>query len=77
MSLERLNITIPYSKKQNMYKLDIQSITDMSLPELETLCTSIGEPGYRAKQIFSWVYDKGATTFDEMSNLPKDFRKQL
>ncbi|MBU6391872.1 MAG: 23S rRNA (adenine(2503)-C(2))-methyltransferase RlmN, partial [Planctomycetes bacterium] len=39
--------------------------------------TSIGEPSYRAKQILSWVYDKGATTFDEMSNLPKNFRKQL
>jgi len=60
-----------------MYKTEIQSITDMSLSELEALCVSIGEPVYRAKQILSWVYDKGATTFEEMSNLPKNIRKQL
>ncbi|MDE2217029.1 MAG: 23S rRNA (adenine(2503)-C(2))-methyltransferase RlmN [Planctomycetota bacterium] len=60
-----------------MSKTQISSITDMSLSELEAFCTSIGEPSYRAKQILSWVYDKGATTFDEMSNLPKNFRKQL
>ncbi|MBE7446777.1 MAG: hypothetical protein HS132_16725 [Planctomycetia bacterium] len=35
------------------------------------------EPVYRAKQILSWVYDKGATTFDQMSNLSKDFRCRL
>ena len=60
-----------------MYKTEIRSITGMSLSELEAICTSIGEPAYRAKQILSWIYDKGATTFDEMSNLSKDFRKQL
>lgn len=60
-----------------MNKTEILSITDMSLPELEALCTSMGEPTYRAKQILSWVYDKGATTFDQMTNLPKNFQKQL
>lgn len=60
-----------------MNKTEILSITDMSLPELEALCTSMGEPTYRAKQILSWVYDKGATTFGQMSNLPKNFQKQL
>jgi len=57
--------------------MEIQSITGMSLPELEALCVSIGEPVYRAKQILSWIYEKGATAFDEMSNLSKNFRKQL
>src|SRR3989304_2022740 len=60
-----------------MYKMEIQSITDMSLSELEALCTSIEEPAYRAKQILSWVYNKGATTFAEMSDLPRNFRKQF
>lgn len=58
-----------------MNKTEILSITDMSLPELEALCTSMGEPTYRAKQILSWVYDKGATTFGQMTNLPKKFSK--
>lgn len=56
---------------------EILSITNMSLPELEALCTSMGKPTYRAKQILSWVYDKGITTFDQASNLPKDFRRQF
>ena len=37
----------------------------------------MGETVYRAKQILSWVYEKGATAFDQMSDLPKDFRRQL
>ncbi|MEK6559574.1 MAG: hypothetical protein AABZ43_05460, partial [Planctomycetota bacterium] len=60
-----------------MREKQIQSITGMSLSELEALCVSMGEPAYRAKQILSWVYEKGATTFDQMSNLPKDFKKLL
>ena len=60
-----------------MYKMEIRSITDMSLSELEALCVSIGEQAYRAKQILSWIYVKGAMAFDEMSNLPNNFRKQL
>ena len=60
-----------------MYKTEIRSITDMSLSELEALCVSIGELAYRAKQILSWIFENGATTFDEMSNLPKNFRRSL
>jgi len=57
--------------------MEIRSITDMSLSDLEALCVSIGEQAYRAKQILSWIYVKGAMAFDEMSNLPNNFRKQL
>ena len=60
-----------------MQKPPILSITGMSLPELEALCASMKEPVYRAKQILSWVYEKGATTFDRMSNLPKSFRTEM
>ncbi|MBF8277675.1 MAG: hypothetical protein HW390_2748 [Candidatus Brocadiaceae bacterium] len=60
-----------------MLKPPILSITGMLLPELEALCASMKEPVYRAKQILSWVYEKGATTFDRMSNLPKSFRTEM
>lgn len=60
-----------------MNTTEVLSIPGMSLSELEELCTSMREPMYRAKQILSWVYDKGATTLDQMSDLPKDFRRQL
>ncbi len=61
----------------DMRTTEIQSITGMFMAELEALCVSLGEPAYRAKQILSWVYDKGATGFDEMSNLPKRLMAQM
>ena len=48
----------------------------MTLPELEELLTKLGQPSYRAKQLFSWL-QKGAASFDDMTNLPKDFRQVL
>lgn len=60
-----------------MHTTENCSITGMALTEMEELCVSMGEPVYRAKQILSWIYEKGVTTFDEMSNLPKHFKNQL
>lgn len=36
----------------------------------------MGEPSFRGKQIFSWLY-KGAASFDEMTNLSKPLREKL
>lgn len=48
-----------------------------SLAELEEVVASLGEKPFRAKQIYTWLYQKRATSFDEMSNLSKAFRAQL
>lgn len=53
-------------------KIDILSL---SLEELEEKITSLGEPKYRAKQIFSWI-NKGMWD-DEMQNIPLALRKKL
>lgn len=45
--------------------------------ELKPFLVNIGEPAYRAKQILEWVYQKGATSFTEMTNLPKSLRDRL
>lgn len=45
--------------------------------ELEAFATELGEPAYRGRQIFKWLFGKGAASFEEMTDLPKDFRKQL
>ena len=56
-----------------MDEIDLKSL----LPEeLEAYLVSIGEPRFRAKQLFSWL-GKGAETFDEMRNLPKPLRDRL
>ena len=38
---------------------------------------SIGEPAYRAKQVMAWIYQKGAASFAEMSNLPQGLRDKF
>lgn len=48
------------------------------LPEtLEDVCRSVGEPTFRAKQIFDWLYVKRVTSFDGMKNLPAPLRDLL
>ena len=54
-------------------KIDIKS---MNLSELEEYITSLGQPNYRAKQIFRWMH-QGAVSFEEMSNLPEPLRRRL
>ena len=44
---------------------------------LEKFVVSLRQPRYRGRQLFQWLYGKGATSFEEMTNLPKVFRKRL
>lgn len=52
---------------------DIKSMTQ---EELAAFFAEMGEPKFRAKQVFSWLH-KGARSFDEMSNLSKSLREKL
>lgn len=47
------------------------------LHDIETAITALGLKKFRAKQIYEWVYKRGAQSFDEMTNLSKDLRAQL
>ena len=53
------------------------SIRDLSLDELQENFLSMGEKKFRAQQIFEWLWQKDASTFEEMTNLGKDFRQRL
>ncbi len=57
-----------------MAKTDLKS---MSLDELEDLLVGMGEQKFRAKQIFQWLHEKRACSFDEMTNLSKSLREKL
>lgn len=48
----------------------------MYLFELEEFFKGIGQPRFRAGQVFSWLHS-GITDFDEMTNLPKTLREEL
>ena len=54
-------------------KIAIRSL----LPEeLEAELKAMGEPAYRAKQVFSWL-SRGVSGFGEMTDLPKALRERL
>ncbi len=53
------------------------SLYNLSREEMESFVVSLGQPRFRAKQLWGWLYKQLATSFDEMTNLPKPFREQL
>lgn len=52
-------------------------LCSLSQSELGAYLKELGEPGFRAKQLFSWLHQKKAQRFEEMSNLPKSLRETL
>lgn len=51
-------------------------LKSMTLEELGSFLDGLGQPKFRAKQVFSWLY-RGVESFDEMSDLPKSLREKL
>ena len=49
----------------------------LTLQKFEVLMLEEGQNKYRAKQLFTWIYEKGVTDFDEMSDVSKSFREVL
>ena len=54
-----------------------KNLFGLSLAELEGLLAALGEPRFRAKQIYSWLYAKRVSTLDAMTNLKAEFRGGL
>lgn len=52
-------------------------LKDLTLEELTGYVTGLGQPAFRAKQLFRWMYVHLESDFDRMTNLPKAFREQL
>ena len=49
----------------------------MNFTELSAALSEMGLPSYRAKQIYSWIHQKCALDYDEMTNLPLSLREKL
>jgi len=54
-----------------------ENIRNLSLAEIKKALETYNEKGFRAKQIYEWLWKKSASTFDEMSNLSKSLRDIL
>lgn len=57
-----------------MTKTDIRSLNK---EELSHRLSQMGLPKFRTDQIYSWLFEKGVSSFDEMTNLSKDLRAKL
>lgn len=57
-----------------MDKTDIKSLNKQ---ELSNVLISFNMPAYRTNQIYDWLHNKFADSFDEMTNISKEMRKQL
>ncbi len=55
----------------------MQEFCSFSLNSLKSWLEQSGEKSFRAPQIFDWIYNKGATSFEEMTNLSKPLREKL
>ena len=52
-------------------------LLDLSQEDLKQWLIDHGQPGFRAKQIIHWVFQRRVSDFQEMSDLPKALRTQL
>jgi 23S rRNA (adenine2503-C2)-methyltransferase len=67
-------MTLAPSTRTTEQKTDLLALT---LPELQQWLVERGEPAFRAKQLYQWIYQQLAIDFDAMSNLPKALRARL
>jgi 23S rRNA (adenine2503-C2)-methyltransferase len=64
----------PSASGQEAQRVDLKNL---SPSELNQFLQSFGKERYRTIQILRWLYQKGAQSFDEMTNLSKKFRREL
>ena len=53
------------------------NLIGMDRADMEAALAEMGEPRFRADQLFKWVYGKGVTDFEEMTNISKVARARL
>ncbi|HUB59138.1 MAG TPA: 23S rRNA (adenine(2503)-C(2))-methyltransferase RlmN [Puia sp.] len=54
-----------------------QNIRHLTFPEIESLFETLGEKKFRAKQVYEWLWQKHARSFEDMTNLSKPLRQHL
>jgi len=57
--------------------MTLAQIAGLERGELSALAGELGEPAYRARQIFTAVHQQRVRSFDQITNLPKDLRAKL
>lgn len=52
-------------------------IKELNFEQLQAFMKELGQPTFRAKQVWQWIWVKGAQSWEEMTNLSKDLRGKL
>lgn len=55
----------------------MESIKNLPIDDLQAQITALGEPAFRAKQIFKWLYQKRVDSFEQMTNIAKSTQAKL
>lgn len=55
----------------------MQPLLGLTTQELEKVVIELGQPAYRGRQIATWLYRRGAETFEAMTDLSRDLRERL
>jgi 23S rRNA (adenine2503-C2)-methyltransferase len=58
-------------------RMSLTNLLDLLPAEIDSLMESLGAPRYRGRQIADWIYKKGVTDLDRMTNLPRELRGAL
>ena len=53
------------------------NLLDFDLEGLAVFCEGLGEKKFRATQLFRWIHQRGASNFDDMSDLARSLREKL
>ncbi len=53
------------------------NLLDLDLDAMAAFCERLGEKRFRATQLFRWIHQRGASDFDQMSDLAKSLREKL
>jgi len=62
------------AEKESADKVDIGNL---NFEEMESFVVGMGQKAFRSRQLYQWIHEHHACSFEEMTNLPKDFRKVL
>ncbi len=72
--MEHLTLPIASPPRPTPGRVNLKALGQQ---QLEDFVAGLGQPRFRGRQLFSWMYGKGVSNFGEMTNLPADFRALL
>lgn len=62
------------TEENKLEKIDLKSL---NFEELQTFVLEMGQKAFRSRQLYQWIHERLVCSFEEMTNLSKDFRETL